>query len=111
MMEVKKIRTRILILCAFLMLTIVSYSQELSTDSTQIEAKISLPDLNLPFFALNQVEISPVIPSSIMHRNAVFSADQLPIFCKIEHLLGLQSQFPVKIRLGDVDYVDNLESK
>ena len=33
------------------------------------------------------------------------------IFCKFEHKLKMSSRFPVKMRLGEVGYVDRLEGK
>lgn len=41
----------------------------------------------------------------------VFSVETLPFFCKIEHKMGLNQRFPLKFRLGDVEYVDELEGK
>jgi hypothetical protein len=40
-----------------------------------------------------------------------FSAHTLPFFCKIEHQLNLNKKLPVKFRLGDVQYVEELEGK
>lgn len=36
---------------------------------------------------------------------------QLGFFCKMEHKLEYQTKFPVKFRLGEVNYVDVLEGK
>lgn len=36
---------------------------------------------------------------------------QLGFFCKIEHKLEYKTKFPVKFRLGEVNYVDVLEGK
>lgn len=41
----------------------------------------------------------------------VFSVETLPFFCKIEYKLGLNNKLPVKFRLGDVQYVEQLEGK
>ena len=41
----------------------------------------------------------------------VYSFEHLPIFCKIEVQLERAVRLPVKIRLGDVQYVDWLEGK
>jgi len=41
----------------------------------------------------------------------LFSKQELPIFCKMEFLIKQNSHIPVKIRLGDIEYVDMLESK
>jgi len=35
----------------------------------------------------------------------------LPFFCKLEHLIELSTQLPIKIRLGDLNYVNSLENK
>jgi hypothetical protein len=42
---------------------------------------------------------------------SVFSVEALPFFCKIEYKMGLQKKLPLKFRLGDVQYVDELERK
>lgn len=42
---------------------------------------------------------------------SVFSVETLPFFCKIEYKLGLNNKLPVKFRLGDVQYVEQLEGK
>ncbi len=42
---------------------------------------------------------------------SVFSVEALPFFCKIEYKMGLQKKLPLKFRLGDVPYVDELERK
>jgi hypothetical protein len=41
----------------------------------------------------------------------VFSVNNLPFFCKLEYNLGVEKKYPLKIRLGDVHYVDELEGK
>lgn len=40
-----------------------------------------------------------------------WSADDLPLFCRIEHRMGQRLPMPVKFRLGSVEYVDWLEGK
>jgi hypothetical protein len=42
---------------------------------------------------------------------SIFSVETLPFFCKIEYKMGLNKKLPVKFRLGDVQYVDELEGK
>ncbi len=37
--------------------------------------------------------------------------EHLPIFCKFEVKMEQATKFPVKVRLGDVEYVDRLEGK
>ena len=41
----------------------------------------------------------------------VFSVETLPFFCKIEYKMGFNKKLPLKFRLGDVQYVDELEGK
>lgn len=37
--------------------------------------------------------------------------EHLPIFCKFEVKMEQAARFPIKMRLGDVEYVDRLEGK
>ena len=46
---------------------------------------------------------------SIMHK--VSHKQELAIFCKMEHELMKASGFAIKFRLGDQNYVDQLEGK
>jgi hypothetical protein len=55
-----------------------------------------------------------VINNTVLKPNkipSVFSVETLPFFCKIEYKMGLQKKLPLKFRLGDVQYVDELEHK
>lgn len=36
---------------------------------------------------------------------------ELPMFCAIEHNMEVKSRIPVRIRLGNLDYVNKLEGK
>ncbi len=40
-----------------------------------------------------------------------FNHNTMPFFCKIEYQMEQAARFPVKFRLGDVQYVDMLEGK
>ncbi len=40
-----------------------------------------------------------------------YQYEHLPVFCKIEEKLFRRTHLNVKIRLGNVDYVDRLEGK
>ncbi len=58
------------------------------------------------------------VDSSVLHRNSIIDIDRydpnkLPFFCKIEYKMGVNSKtkMPMKFRLGDVQYVDELEKK
>jgi hypothetical protein len=70
-------------------------------------------------FAQSSIMFTKVtIDSTIMHRKSVMEVDKydpnkLPFFCKIEYKMGINSKtkMPMKFRLGDVQYVDELEKK
>ncbi len=65
-----------------------------------------------PLFLLNNIDDGFIKLNKIdFPKQAKYSIDQLPIFCKIEEKLFRNSQTNVKIRLGSVDYVDRLEGK
>ncbi len=53
--------------------------------------------------------------SQSLMLNAVYSTPKVEynttIFCKFEHRLMMSSRLPLKLRLGDVQYVDRLEGK
>ncbi len=54
----------------------------------------------------------PTIPTSIMIASKnIYSYDDLAVFCKIEVKMEKASGFPVKFRLGEVNYVEKLEGK
>lgn len=40
-----------------------------------------------------------------------FDANGMPFFCRIEYKMEKAANFPVRFRLGDIQYVDYLESK
>ena len=40
-----------------------------------------------------------------------YSVDQLPFFCKMEVKMEKAIKFPVKVRLGEVQYVEKMEGK
>ena len=50
-------------------------------------------------------------PSNINAPYYQFSVETMPFFCKIEYKMGLNKKLPLKFRLGDVQYVDELEGK
>ncbi len=62
------------------------------------------------FAALNvqNQQVTKKIPTAVP---LVFSVETLPFFCKIEYKMGLNKKLPVKFRLGDVQYVDEMEGK
>ena len=48
-------------------------------------------------------------PSTVLIKP--FDKKDLPFFCRIEYDMIKQKNIPVKFRLGDVQYVDQLEGK
>ncbi len=48
---------------------------------------------------------------TVMAALSNFSNSPTPFFCRIEHNMEQSARFPVRIRLGDVNYVDRLEQK
>jgi hypothetical protein len=62
-------------------------------------------------FALNPFTKFKAPPSVFAPLSFVFSVNNLPFFCKLEYKMGVEKQYPLKIRLGDVQYVDELEGK
>lgn len=83
------------------------------------KAQNALNDVNLyrfknkhrDSFALSPYTKFKVIPSVLNPISFVFSVNNLPFFCKLEYKMGVEKQYPLKIRLGDVQYVDQLEGK
>ena len=61
-----------------------------------------------PMQKVDNQQVAPQTPRPIP---LVFCVETLPFFCKIEHKMGLNQKLPVKFRLGDVQYVDEMEGK
>jgi hypothetical protein len=57
---------------------------------------------------LNTNKTIPLKPKALP---MAFSVECLPFFCKIEYKMGIHQKLPIKFRLGDVQYVDELEGK
>ena len=53
-----------------------------------------------------QTNLKTISPQPI-----IYNYHHLALFCKIEVKLEKATKFPVKVRLGDVEYVDQLEGK
>jgi hypothetical protein len=66
---------------------------------------------NRDSFVLNPYTKFKAPPSVFAPISFVFSVNNLPFFCKLEYKMGVEKQYPLKIRLGDVQYVDQLEGK
>ena len=68
-------------------------------------------NINRDSFALSPYTKFKATPSVLNPISFVFSVNNLPFFCKLEYKMGVEKQYPLKIRLGDVQYVDQLEGK
>lgn len=88
------------LICGFLMIFSQLYAQQ------NVKDTLDLPN----YLSFDILEYRGDSRQSILY-NTGYKANELPIFCKMEHQLQIQSRFPVRIRLGDVSYVNKLESK
>lgn len=73
----------------------------------------TFPEWSLPVYSLDKQMIAPAAPVLMVVRpdwNAHYFA-HLGFFCKVEIKLEHQTRFPVKFRLGTVDYTERLEGK
>ena len=66
---------------------------------------------NQRFTATTPITLRKAPLSNINAPYYQFSVEAMPFFCKIEYKMGLNKKLPVKFRLGDVQYVDELEGK
>jgi hypothetical protein len=69
------------------------------------------PSVFLPKNALNTYQNPVITVKKPMQVPSVFNVEAMPFFCKIEYKMGLNKKLPIKFRLGDVQYVDELEGK
>ena len=90
-------------LFCFILVMTISHATYGQSDSIQIK----LPDLKVMFKPELFKDLGTKTPTLIHQVNH----NSFPIFCKIEHKMSLNARVPVRIRLGNVDYVDRLEGK
>ena len=70
-----------------------------------------------PALSINTTQFSllklPTYSLEVKNYKQLFTVDrnQMPIFCKWELDIMDKTNFPIKFRLGDVQYVDQLELK
>jgi hypothetical protein len=111
---------RIMVFTAFFLLVSsnlsIAQSVGLSLDKLKTAAHLATaPPQYVPVFlrrnALQMLENQSVSVKTPTRIPSVFSVEALPFFCKIEYKMGLNKKLPVKFRLGDVQYVDELEGK
>lgn len=51
------------------------------------------------------------MPASVVAMPSAWCYKELAFFCKLEVKMEAKAKFPIKFRLGDVRYVDQLEGK
>lgn len=91
----------------------------LATEQTQAQSSrfSLLSQENKTIFKKDSVTTSSVFPKNPFIKQIVtpipkaYCYDDLAIFCKLEVKLEKTFKFPVKIRLGEVNYVEMLEGK
>ncbi len=65
----------------------------------------------LPKKVIKSIDNQAISDKKMSVVPCVFSVETLPFFCKIEYKMGFNQKLPIKFRLGDVQYVDQLEGK
>ncbi len=60
---------------------------------------------------IGQYPLYPTMKTLIKPIPSAYCYEELAVFCKLEVQLEKKFKFPVKIRLGEVNYVDMLEGK
>lgn len=91
----------------------------LATERTQAQSpRFSLlPQENKTISKQDSITTSNIFPKNPFMKQIVapipkaYCYDDLAIFCKLEVKLEKTFNFPVKIRLGEVNYVEMLEGK
>ena len=105
----------VLIACLLPILPALATAQKVGLSLNNIKATPKLPPQYSTVFlqknTTKSVDNQTVSIKKPMLVPSVFSVDALPFFCKIEYKMGLNQKIPVKFRLGDVQYVDQLEGK
>ncbi len=75
----------------------------------------SLPPTLLQLFPHLPTETHPPLATSLLlhpgKQPAAYSYDLLGLFCKFEVQLEKATRFPIKFRLGEVQYTEGLEGK
>lgn len=101
----------LLFICSFTFLQLNAQVGLVANDITFIPLlkKEKVPALNQVLHASELVNSKK--PTSLIEIPKAYHYDNLAFFCKVEVDLEKASKFPIKFRLGDVEYVDRLEGK
>ena len=79
--------------------------------SAQVSVRIQQPPPQYPTMVKASTRLRPSAAALQRPMPCVFRVETLPFFCKIEHQMAKKANMPIKLRLGDVPYVDYLEGK
>lgn len=118
--KMKKLIMKKLIISVVLLLITLTANAQISGKSIPELRREATAAYSSPFIPAFQNSIFPLHQSSNFKLNIFYSKPSVPIvysynnlafFCKVEVKLEKAVNFPIKFRLGDVDYVDRLEGK
>jgi len=96
-----------------MLLLILAFAEQTHAQSS----RFSLLPQEKKVISANTVTTSKIFPKNPLIKQIVapipkaYCYDDLAIFCKLEVKLEKTFKFPVKIRLGEVNYVEMLEGK
>ena len=106
---------RLVFLPAFcFLMAVVGKSQTVGLSMSNIKAPpqyFLLKKEKLHVFSDKNIDNQQVVKSPPRAIPSIFSVATMPFFCKIEYKMGLNKKLPIKFRLGDVQYVDEMEGK
>ncbi len=75
------------------------------------QASLAAGNLSFYFDKFSQAASNPLFTVRATATPYVFNPASLPFFCKIEYDMMKGKKLPFKFRLGDVEYVDEMERK
>jgi hypothetical protein len=84
---------------------------KLKTAASSVGMPPQYSSLFLKKIAIKKLDNQSITSNQPTKVPSIFSVEALPFFCKIEYKMGLNKKLPIKFRLGDVQYVDELEGK
>ena len=96
-------------------LTSSPFSQNIKWDAPYTSRIALLPSSSfntIPFLASKTEKIvPPILFQATTPLPAAFDYEELAVFCKLEYKMEKAFKFPVKIRLGEVQYTERREGK